>query len=122
MNRPQEQALSASELTILQHSLGADRYGRLKGERNHYVAGGADAALCRGLVGQALMTEHPATALTGGSPWFQVTPAGRTRMQAESPAVPKLTRAQQRYRDYLAADSHESFGQWLQRGRWRQAA
>lgn len=122
MNRPQAQVLSASELAILQHSLGADRYGRLKSPRNHYVAGGTDVALCRGLVSQALMTEHPATALTGGSPWFQVTPAGRTRMQAESPAVPKLTRAQQRYRDYLAADSRESFGQWLQRGLWRQAA
>lgn len=118
----QEQLLTAGALAILQHSLGADSYGHPQGQRNHYVAGGADVALCRGLVRQALMTEHPATALTGGSPWFQVTPAGRTRMQAESPAVPKLTRAQQRYRDYLAGDSHESFGQWLQQGRWRQAA
>lgn len=122
MTCPQEQTLTAGALAVLQHTLGADGYGRLRSQRNHYVAGGADVALCRGLVGHALMTERPANALTGGCPWFQATPAGIARMHAESPAAPRLTRAQQRYQDYLAADSHESFGQWLQRGRWRQAA
>lgn len=115
----QEQLLTAGALAVLQHTLGADGYGRLRSQRNHYVAGGADAALCRCLVSQALMVEHPATALSGGSPWFQATPAGIARMHMESTVAPKLTRAQQRYQDYLAADSHESFGQWLQRGRWR---
>ena len=71
MTRLQEQTLTASELAILQHSLGADSYGRLKCQRNHYVAGGTDVALCRGLVSQALMTEHPATALTVAAPGFR---------------------------------------------------
>jgi hypothetical protein len=42
-----------------------------------------------------------------------VTEAGKTAMVMESPKPPKLTRGQQRYREFLHADTGESFGQWL---------
>lgn len=39
--------------------------------------------------------------------------AGRQYVKEQSPAPPRLTRSQRRYRAYLAADSGLSFGEWL---------
>jgi hypothetical protein len=41
-----------------------------------------------------------------------VTEAGKQAMLAASPKPPKLTRAQKRYRQFLAADSGLSFIEW----------
>ena len=42
-----------------------------------------------------------------------VTDAGIEAMQAASPKPPKLTKSQERYRRYLAADLGVSFREWL---------
>ncbi len=114
-------------LAILQHSLGLDRYGKgpriwhgpsdrpmdAGATRNHFVAGGDDVAACRELVAAGLMIERPASELTGGCPLFHVADAGKAYVREHSPALPKLTRSQQRYREFLDADSGLSFLEWL---------
>lgn len=104
-----------SKLDILQHSLGLDEYGRGDPYRNFFATGpgGDDFAMCRELVAEGLMTEHPGNALSGGSPIFTVTLAGREFVKCKSPKPPKLSRSQQRYRDYLAEDGGLSFREWL---------
>ena len=50
----------------------------------------------------------------GGAHLFSVTPEGDDYIAQHSPKPPKLTRGQQRYRDYLkVADCFESFGSYL---------
>lgn len=105
--------ISTDLLHILQHSLGLNQYGEGKQYRNHYVAGADDAAKCRELVAMGYMAEHPSSDLTGGAPLFQVTPAGIDAVALQSPAPPKLTRSQKRYRQYLDADCFESFWHFL---------
>lgn len=105
-------------LHILQHTIGVDGYGRGRPYRNHFVAGGIDVSRCRELVDLGFMSESGASPLTGGSPCFHVTTAGRTAVELESPKPPKLSRSKQRYRDYLRSESDESFGDWLRNGRW----
>jgi hypothetical protein len=100
-------------LEILQHSLGVDQYGRGRMYRNHYCGG---AEQCRLLVDLGYMIEHTPSELTGGSPLFTVTSAGRRAMLEACPKPPKLTRSQIRYRDFLREDCGESFGEWL---KWR---
>lgn len=104
-----------SKLDILQHALGLDEYGRGNSYRNFFATGpgSEDFAMCRELVASGLMTEHRGNALSGGNPVFTVTPAGREFVKCESPQPPKLTRSQQRYRDYLAEDGCLSFREWL---------
>lgn len=108
-------------LHILQHALGRDEYGRSgpHGDyRNHYCAGPghADFATCREAVAQGLMVEHPPREISGGDHVFTVTEAGKAYIAANSPRPPKLTRGQQRYREWLGsawADCGVSFGEWL---------
>lgn len=108
-------------LEILQHALGADRFGQGKdvghGEfnRNHFCAGAADEADCRELVAAGLMKEHKHTEVF---PYYNcsVTDAGKQAMKEHSPPPPKLTRSQVRFRKYLAHQSGLSFKEWLQRG------
>jgi hypothetical protein len=102
--------MTPEQLHILQHSLGVDQYGRGEMYRNHYVGGENQ---CRPLVALGYMVERAASELTGGDPCFHVTEAGKRAMLAESPIPPKLTRAQERYRRFLAADTGYSFGEWL---------
>jgi hypothetical protein len=109
--------VTKEQLQILQHSLGVDEYGRTpKGftpyTRNHFCAGGADEETCRELVALGYMAQHPTTSWL---PYFNcsVTPEGIKAMHRESPAPPKLTAGQKRYREFLEADTGESFGQWL---------
>ena len=101
-------------LHILQHSLGVDKHGQGNQYRNYYVAGWDDVRKCRELVALGLMREHQANALTGGEPCFTVTRAGIEAVAEHSPPPPKLTRGQQRYRDYVkVADLFEDFGHYL---------
>lgn len=102
--------MTPEQLHILQHALGVDEYGRGNIYRSHYV-GGEDE--CRQLVAMGYMTEFPASVLSGGSPWFRVTDAGKRAVREQSPKPPKLTRGQQRYRDYLRVADLISFGDWL---------
>lgn len=106
--------IGADLLHVLQHSLGLNKYGQGNQYRNHYVAGADDAAKCRELVAMGYMAERPSSELTGGDPLFHVTPAGIDVVALQSPAPPKLTRSQKRYREYLnAADSFKSFWHFL---------
>ena len=108
--------MTPSQLQILQHSLGADKYGRGGGYRNHFCAGADDEPDCRALVEMGFMRVfHP-----NASPYpyynVTVTDAGRAAMIAESPTPPKLSRSQIRYREFLEADSGMRFIEWL---KWR---
>jgi hypothetical protein len=105
-------------LTILQHSLGVDQYGRGQQYREHFCAGPghADFETCCEAVDKGLMVRRDGLSVVGGT-MFYVTPAGRKWMAENSPKPPKLTRAQARYQRYLDADCGLSFGEWLQT-RW----
>jgi hypothetical protein len=100
-------------LEILQHALGLDQYGRGYCYRSHYVAGLSDCVVCRELVVEGLMREGKAGPLTGGAPVFYVTRLGVSWVRENSPAPPKLSAGQKRYRAYLDEDSGLSFGEWL---------
>lgn len=107
----------SADIEILQHSLGLDEHGQGKSYRNHYVSGdgcdGWDTLL--DLVSRGLMTRSPGSSITGWDDCFTVTEAGRAYVAEHSPKPPKLTRAQRRYRDFIAADCGLSFCEWLQR-------
>jgi hypothetical protein len=108
--------LSLEQLHILQHALGLDQYGRGRVHRNHFCAGHDDEPICRELVEMGYMVQH---ATTEWLPYFNcsVTEAGKAAMLRESPQAPKLTRSQQRYRQFLAADCEVSFFEWLKRAK-----
>lgn len=102
-------------LSVLQHALGVDEHGRGAQYRSHFVTGPgcADHTLCIEAVAAGLMVRRGPTQLTGGDDLFLVTPAGRLHVAEFSPPPPKRTRSQQRYADFLEADSSLSFGEWL---------
>jgi hypothetical protein len=109
--------MTPRQLQILQHSLGCDQYGRNDHPevripnppyyRNHFCAGGKDEEVCRELVALGYMAQHETTQWL---PYFNcsATKAGIAAMKAESPAPPKLTRSQKRYREFL--DASDAFG------------
>ena len=107
----------SDRLHILQHALGVHRYGRGEQYRCHFVTspGSDDYAPCMELVAAGLLVRRDPSALTGGSHCFLVTDAGRQYVRDHSPPPPKLTRAQRRYRDWLAADNGMRFGEWIKR-------
>ena len=96
-----------TELSILQHSLGVDEYGRGNQYRNHFVTapGSDNYEICQKLVESGLMVSRGSSALTGGGTCFVVTPKGIDYVAFNSPKPPKLTRSQQQYRDYLESES-----------------
>lgn len=107
-----------SKLHILQHSLGLDEYGEGRQYRNHFVTseGSGDYPHCKELVAEGLMTERPGSVISGGSPIFLVTRAGIDFVALNSPKrppEPKLTRSQQRYRDWRHSESGLTFAEWL---------
>jgi len=65
------------------------------------------------LVKDGLMTRRAGSAISGGDDIFHVTPQGIAHIEQHSPKRPKLTRGQQRYRDYLNSDVSGGFGKWL---------
>lgn len=110
--------MNPEQLHILQHSLGLDRYGRGTMYRNHFVTGegSLDHPVCMALVDAGMMKRHGDHPLAGGDDVFTVTEEGKRAAVEMSPAPPKLSRSQQRYRDFLAYDSGVTFGEYL-RGR-----
>lgn len=113
MNEP----LTARQLEILQHALGVDKFGQGAMCRNHFCAGGDDEAVCRELVALGLMETFTQSWL----PYYNciVTKTGKAAMLAQSPKPPKLSRSQKRYREFLKADTGESFMEWL---KWQSEA
>ena len=107
-----------NKLHILQHALGLDAFGEGRRYRNHFVTGegSSDFGDCCALVADGLMTQHPGNELSGGDSVFAVTRDGIAYVEANSPRrppAPKLTRSQQRYRNWLRADCGISFAEWL---------
>lgn len=105
-------AFDPALLGILQHSLGVDEYGQGNQYRNHYVAGGIDVERCRQLVDLGYMKERPASAISGGDPWFSVTAAGVGAVAVLSPPAPPPKKRTQ-WDEYLDRDSCDRFGEWL---------
>lgn len=110
--------MTPNQLHILQHSLGLDEYGRGRTYRNRFVtgAGSADHPDCLALVEQGFMTRVANVAMFGGDDYFTVTDAGRRAAVANSPAPPKLTRAQQTYRDWL---NYEGGMPFIEYAKWK---
>ncbi len=105
--------MTPEQLQILQHALGVDKYGQGRQYRNHFCAGGTDVPICESLVALGYMRVwHPNASPL---PYYNcaVTKEGKSAMLAASPAPPKLSRSQHRYRRFLSADSGLRFGEWL---------
>ena len=104
-----------SQLAILQHALGVDQHGQGEMHRNHFCAGGGDEADCRELVELGYMSVFAPNA--SPLPYYNcsVTDKGKQAVRDLSPAPPKLTRSQKRYREFLDADCDMKFGEWLRR-------
>jgi hypothetical protein len=109
-------------LGILQHALGVDQYGRGRRYRSHFVTGegSTDYPSCMEAVERGLMTRHDGSQMTGGDFLFTVTRAGDRFVTENSPAPPKLTRSQKRYREWLNADCGGTFAEWIGTGRKRE--
>lgn len=97
--------MTARQLEVLQHCLGADKHGQRTGHRNYFCAGEDDEPTCRELVALGYMREHAKTQLY---PYYNVsaTQEGIKAMHEQSEPAPKLTASQQRY-------SGLSFREWL---------
>lgn len=120
--------ITEAELDILQHSIGADKYGRGRVDRNHFCtgAGGTDHPVCMSLVAKGFMWRQADVKMYGGADLFRVTLEGIAAVIKHSPTPPpepKLTRSQKRYRDFLNYDSGLTFWEYLQafHGRRRRA-
>lgn len=102
-------------LHILQHSLGVDQYGRGTQYRNRYVIGpDSDEFLtCQLMAIDGLLKDHGPQTIAGGMHCFTVTEIGKREMTKHSPAPPKLTRSQERYRRWLKADCGLTFRDFL---------
>jgi hypothetical protein len=113
----------SNPLQILQHSLGLNEFGQGSQYRNHFVTGSGttDYPTCMALVEQGLMTRRSGSAISGGSDIFSVTDAGIRHVAEHSPKPPKLTRSQQRYRDWAREDGEMRFGEWLLAQKHRRA-
>jgi hypothetical protein len=117
-------SISASQLHILQHSLGLDRYGEGRQFRNHFCTGPGctDYEDCMAMVDYGLMRLCDHRVIYGGDSAFQVTHGGIEYVALHSPKRPsekKMTRSQKRYWQYLRTDCNESFGEWLKNGWYR---
>ncbi len=114
--------MTNSQLQILQHSLGLDKHGHGAMFRNHFCAGGDDEPICRSLVELGYMVEREERFQIFPYPTFFVTNEGKAAVLRESPQPPKLTRSQQRYRAFLAADSGMTFLEWMKAEKAREQA
>ena len=102
--------LTEKQLTILQHTLGATKYGtpqkKLKDfMRNHFCAGGDDEVVCRELVGMGLMETWAGADESGrvpGYPYYNcsVTEQGKLVVRTKSTKAPQKPK---RWRTPIAA-------------------
>lgn len=116
------------QLHILQHSLGCDQYGKTTyrgrgGEgafghyRNRYVSDPTPDLVT--LVETGYLKDHGPYEIAGNMHYYRVTELGLAKMRELSPAPPKVSRAKQRYIDFLDMDLGCSFGEWLKNGWYR---
>ncbi|GMW01489.1 MAG: hypothetical protein AMXMBFR84_26260 [Candidatus Hydrogenedentota bacterium] len=98
--------LTPDQLHILQHSIGADKYGQLPKTpyRNYYCTYPEGDAIddLRALVAAGLMVDRGQLSTNDKMIVFQVTPAGQKAMKEASPDAPKVSRSQRRYERYLS--------------------
>jgi hypothetical protein len=104
--------VNRATLSLLQHALGLDEYGRGTSYRQHYV-GAADAPSLNQMVAEGLLEKRGSRLLGEKDSLFIVTDAGREYVRVHSPKPPKLTRSQRRYRAFLDADSGLTFHEWI---------
>lgn len=107
--------LTTEQLQVLQHSVGADQYGRGGGHRNFFgtMQDGRDGKICESLVDLGFMNRTGPVALYGGEHVYSVSGSGLSAMREQSPRAPKLTRSQSRYQKWLEVDSDLTFREWL---------
>lgn len=110
--------LSQQEVHVLHHSLGMtqkDIYGKAKEYRNHFCTtpDTTDYPYCKSLEEAGLMCNHGPLKIAGDMLTFVVTEEGRRRAREYLPPEPKLTKSQRRYREWLHADTGETFAEWL---------
>lgn len=99
------------QIGLLQHALGINE-NRREPYRNYFLASGghSDLADLESLVIAGLMTFRAAPSFCAeGDVVYHVTDAGRAIALAALPAPKKRTR----YDEYLAADTCQSFAEWL---------
>ena len=110
--------LPIPHLHILRHALGLDRDGRGRKYRNHFCTGegSSDYPICEELVDRELMGKRVQighSQITGWDALYMVTEEGRKVVDLHQPRERKLTRGQQRYRDYLRFDGGMTFIEFL---------
>lgn len=107
--------LTDHQLHILRHPIGLDDLGLGREYRSHFATTPDcdDWIDCQFLAQQGLMVSGGKIAAWGFMETFQVTEEGRRLARV---VVPKLSRSQERYQQFLRSDCGEGFGQWL---RWQ---
>jgi hypothetical protein len=116
-------ALTAQQVDLLHHTLGLS-VDRREPYRNHFVAdeGHHDMPNLQALLALGLMALSPTPKFCNASDIvFHVTDAGKALAIEMLPPVPKLTRSQQRYEDFLSEDCDMRFGEWLRAQKHRRA-
>lgn len=111
--------MTPEHLHILQHALGLAQNDNPPAYRRYFVTGPSskDWDNCHALVAAGLMECRESGLLATPDRVFLVTDEGeRIARAAWAAAKPTLSKAQRRYRDWLAADCGLPFGQWLARG------
>lgn len=91
--------LTHDQLSILQHTIGADQFGRQRQgcSRNHFVTEPTsdDGYVCESLLLRGLMVNCGSQGeLTGGMTLYRATQLGIDAVSQFSPKPPKLTRSQ----------------------------
>lgn len=118
--------LTREQLQVLQHSIGADEYGRGGGYRNFFGTSQSsrDGQVCESLVALGFMgSSGKPVELFGGEHVYGVTEAGKLAIAEQSPKPPKMTRSQSRYQKWIEMDSGQTFREWLGiKNRRKQAA
>jgi len=102
-------------LEILQHALGADKYGQLpKHGENRNFYGTDDSTECTELVALGYMVELQARSWLPETT-YRVTDEGRKAMQEASPKPPKVSRSAKRFEEYRNySDCNDcTFREWL---------
>lgn len=112
--------MSERILSILQHSLGVDKFGRGTQYREHFVTGegSIDYPICMEAERLGLMTRHAGNALTGEMDLFLVTDAGRAFVAEHSPRPDRRQKARDRYSRFLDISDvmpDLTFGDFLRR-------
>lgn len=107
--------MTPEQLHILQHSLGVDQFGQGNCYRDYYCVGldnAATMASINDLVARGWMRAG-SKINDGRDQYFIVTQLGLSAMKGHSPKPPKISKAKQRYRDFLNADCGMSFIEYL---------